>query len=131
MNTHATMWLALLLSVGCTPAPPLVRQRQPDGIIQPAADLSPQGALFVETEEDKLQTAYDSPQRYPFYVYDQQGRFLEVIHNDIMTPISIDAGQYTVRSWAQGAFRCVPVSVQSGRTTRVSSLELEHGPLCN
>jgi hypothetical protein len=100
-------------------------------VIQPPTDVSSQGSLLVETEEDKLQTIYDTVRRYPFYIHDQQGRLLDEIHNDIMTPITMPPGRYTVRSFAQGKFRCIQVTVEAGRTTLVSSRELEHAPPCD
>jgi hypothetical protein len=119
---------------GCTVAPKHVIWRAEAPWIGPQAkSFTQQGSsLLVETEGSASWTGDDRMTRDPFYVYScarESGdcRLLDTYSNDIMTPITLVAGDYIVVARRKGTFRQVQVRIEEDRATVVSLSDLTHG----
>jgi len=119
--------LVLLALTGCPLAPERAAWRSEDKAIQPTGDEGKApGALVVETVFLVTDNGYE--RHRPFFLYDDQGRFLTHYPNDRMSPVSLAAGRYVVVSGVMTANKRVQVVIRNGMTTHVRLEDFKSAP---
>jgi len=118
---------ALLAISGCVSAPESAAWRADEGVIQPAGD-DPRGpgSLVVETVFLGRDNGFE--RRRPFFIYDEQGRYVTHFQNDSMSPVTLAPGRYVVVTSILMTNRRVQVVVRDGMTTRVRLADFKSAP---
>ena len=119
--------LVLLALAGCHSAPESATWKSEERVIQAMGDEGRDpGSLVVETVF--LGTDNGFERRRPFFLYDDQGRFLTHFQNDRMSPVSLAPGRYVVVSGVMTANKRVQVVIRNGMTTHVRLEDLKSAP---
>jgi hypothetical protein len=119
--------LALLSMSGCVSAPDSAAWKPDEGVIQPGgADPRAPGSLVVETVFLGRDNGFE--RRRPFFLYDEQGRYLTHYQNDSMSPIVLAPGRYVVVTSLLMTNRRVQVVIRDGMTTRVRLADFKSAP---
>ena len=118
----------LVLIAGCgLPPERTAPWKSDDRIVQPAGRGSEAtGCLVAETvcfgTDDGLE------RRNAFFVYDEQGRYLDRFPNDTMSPVPLPAGRYVVVTHVFTANRRVQVVIKEGQTTTIRLRDFRTAP---
>ena len=126
MRILLSMIAAVAIS-GCIRAPESAPWRSDQGVIQPmTAEGGASASLVVETVF--LGTDNGRERRRPFFLYDEQGRYLDHYPNDSMSPVRLAPGRYVVVTGILTTNKRLQVVVREGMTTHIRLADFKSAP---
>jgi len=118
--------LGLALS-GCLLAPDRAAWNAQERVIQPMGDEGrTPGSLVVETVFLGIDNGFE--RRRPFFLYDEQGRYLTHYQNDKMSAVTLAPGRYVVVTGVMTANKRVQVVIRDGMTTHIRLEDFKSAP---
>jgi len=127
MRIGLLLGCALTALSGCLHAPESAAWRADQGVIQPmSAEGRVPASLVVETVFLGTDNGHD--RRRPFFLYDEQGRYLDHYQNDSMSPVLLAPGRYVVVTGILTANKRVQVVIREGMATHVRLVDFNSAP---
>jgi hypothetical protein len=112
---------------GCVSPPEKAPWSANEKTIQPMSGQDKEsGSLVVETV--LVGTENGNERRSPYFLYDEQGRYLTHYPNHSMTPITLSSGRYVVVSTIALTNKRVQVLIREGTTTHVRLADIKAAP---
>jgi hypothetical protein len=112
---------------GCSFPPERAAWRDSEEVIQPMDD-EPTSATSLVVETVFLGNENGEERRRPFFLYDENGRYLTHYPNHAMSPVSLPAGRYVVVTSVRNTNKRVQVLLKQGRTTFVRLSDFNAAP---
>jgi hypothetical protein len=125
-NSSRTLGLALLAVYGCVVPPQSAPWRSDQDVIAPMTEGGGSALLVVETVF--LGSENGRERRRPFFLYDEQGHYLDHYPNDFMSPVHLAPGRYVVVTGVLTSNKRVQAVLRDGMTTQIRLTDFQSAP---